>query len=116
MHLLTSTVDFLIINPLLNNKITIRKINGTAKHNGSDLGTILYEWPFDIRPGKKGKTMTPRFPVEWSLESIGYDAMRRAFGGQLKVDAEALCSVAIGEFEIELFYNSSKPIGAHVRF
>lgn len=60
--------------------------------------------------------MTPRLPVEWILESVGYDAMRRAFGGQLKVYTEALCSVGIGEFEIDLFYNSSKPVGAHIRF
>lgn len=115
MHVLTSTADFVITNPLQNNKIIVNKINGTAKHNGSDLGTILYEWPFDIRPGKKGKTLTPRLPVEWSLDSVGYREMKRAFGGQLKVHTEALCSVRIGEYETELFYNASKPIGAHVR-
>lgn len=116
MHLLTSTADFLISNPLPNSQITITKINGTAKHNGSDLGTILYEWPFDIKPGKEGKTLTPRLPVDWSLDSVGYEAMKRAFGGHLKVHAEALCSVAIGRFVIELFYNASRPIGADVRF
>lgn len=116
MHVFTSTADFVINNPLANNKILVNRINGTARYNGSDLGTILYEWPFDIRPGKKGKTLTPRLPVDWSLDSVGYEAMRRAFGGQLKLHAEALCSVGIGKFEVELFYNSSKPIAAQIRF
>ncbi|RPB06961.1 hypothetical protein P167DRAFT_530461 [Morchella conica CCBAS932] len=116
IHVLSSTADFVIDNPLRNNAITIKKINGTAKYNGSDLGTILYEWPFNILPGKQGKTLTPKLPVDWGPDNVGYGVVKKALRGQLKVHAEALCMIGIGNFSVELFYNGSRPIGAHVGF
>lgn len=115
MHLLSSSADILIKNPLPNDSITIRRINGTARCNGSDLGTIYYRSPFVIKPGIEGGTLSPRLPVAWDLGSVGYETMRKAFGGHLEVHAEATCHLYLGKLGMEVLYNSSHGISAHVR-
>lgn len=115
MHIVTSTADFLIKNPLAHNRIIIRTLDGAAKYNGSTLGTISYARKFVINPGSMGKTLSPRLPVEWSLDGIGYDTVRKALGGQLLVHAEAACRLSIGDFTMGVLYNASDPVGAHIR-
>jgi len=115
MHIISSTADFVLNNPLSHDGLTILKINATAKYNQSQLGTIFYDLPFRLRPGADGATTTPRLPVDWSLGSIAYDALRKALGGELEVHAEAYCTLSIGNLETEVFYNSSKAVPASVR-
>ena len=112
---MSSTADFLIRNPLPHDSIIINTLDGVAIYNGSTLGTINYESKFLISPGKRGSTLTPRFPVEWSLGGVAYEVMRKALGGQLEIYAQALCKLSIGNLRMEVLYNGSDPVGAHVR-
>jgi len=116
VHAVLSTADFLIRNPLPHDSIIINTLDGVAIYNGSTLGTINYESKFLISPGKRGSTLTPRFPVEWSLGGVGYEVMKKAIGGQLKIYAQAHCKLSIGNLRMEVLYNGSDPVGAHVRF
>lgn len=115
MHIWSSTADFLISNPLRDDELIIESVNGTAEYNGSELGMILTDRPFAIRPAAEGKTITPKLPVTWKLHGVGFAAMKKALGGSLDVRAEALCSIRIGELQMEVFYNSSETIGANIR-
>jgi hypothetical protein len=64
------------------------------------------------RPGWE----TPRLPVEWSLGSVGYEAVRKALGGSLKVGARAEIDVALGRFREEgVVFERGGGIGARVR-
>jgi hypothetical protein len=64
------------------------------------------------RPGWE----TPRLPVEWSLGSVGYEAVRKALGGSLKVGARAEIDVAVGRFREEgIVFEREGGIGAKVR-
>ena len=91
-------------------------LNGSALYNGSTLATINYRNRFLINPGNKGGTLTPRLPVEWSMGSVGYEAMRKALGGQLKIHAQAMTKISIGNMVMEVFYNASEPLGVHIRY
>lgn len=114
IHLISSTADFLVNNPLRKDKVMIEAINGTAKYKGNELGKIESSKPFAIKPAVEGKTTTPRIPVRWKFGSVGYEAMRRALGGRLAVHAEALCLVRVGKLQMEVFYNSTHPIEANI--
>jgi hypothetical protein len=116
MHVLSSTADFLIRNPLPYDSIIINTLDGVAIYNGSTIGTINYERKFLIGPGERGSTLTPKFPVDWNFGGVGYGAMRKAIGGQLKIYAQAQCNLSIGNLRMEVLYNGSDPVGAHVRF
>ncbi|RPA90079.1 hypothetical protein L873DRAFT_1831812 [Choiromyces venosus 120613-1] len=116
MHLISSSADFLLNNPLRKDKVTIEAINGTAKYKGSELGKIVSSKPFAIKPAVEGRTTTPRLPVRWKLRGVGYEAMKRALGGTLAVHAEALCLVRVGKLQMEVFYNSTNPIGANIHW
>ncbi|KAL7269121.1 hypothetical protein RUND412_008231 [Rhizina undulata] len=115
MHVFSSTAEISIRNPLQQDEITIKKINGTAKYKGIDLGSIFSTEPFKIKPGSKGASLTPRLPVEWSLDDVALEAIMSALNGQLTIRAEAHCLVSVGRMDFDLFYNASDPIGAHIR-
>lgn len=115
MHILSSTADFYLQNPFPQDSIRILKLNGIAKYNDSILGSISHNNPFSIHPGRFGGTVTPRFPVQWKLGSVGYEAMKRAMGGSLDVHGEANCQVTIYDFAMDVFYNSSDPVQARIR-
>ena len=53
--------------------------------------------------------------MDWSPGSVGYEAVRQALGGTLKLDAEAVVGVGIGEWE-EVIWYKGRGIGAHVKF
>jgi hypothetical protein len=89
----------------------ITYINGTAFYKDDEVGRIEYELPFAVQPGV---STTPRLPVDWSLGSVGYDAVKKALGGQLKLRAEAVIGIEIGEWQERVWYKG-KGIGAKVR-
>ncbi|KAI9723472.1 MAG: hypothetical protein M1828_004202 [Chrysothrix sp. TS-e1954] len=96
MHLVTSTATFVLVSPLEHTTLYLTHVNATAFYHGDAVGTIDYDEPLEVPPGS---TETPRLPVEWSLSSVGYDAVKQALGGMLKLSAKANVSVRIGEYE-----------------
>jgi len=89
----------------------VTMLNATAFSDGHPAGKILYDLPFAIPPGLSD---TPRLPVDWSLGSVGYDAIRKALGGQLKMSMFAHVGVRIGEWRETIWFQGGK-IGANVR-
>lgn len=116
MHLISSTATFSLRSPLQHTIIFIDKINATALYKGDDVGRIFYDQPFAVPPVDKdgNGVTTPRLPVEWSLGSVGYDAVKNALGGTLKLGALADVSVTIRTFK-ETVWFQGRGIGAHVR-
>jgi len=116
MHLFTSTATFTLLSPLRHSTIYIEHIDATAMYKGDDVGHITYDMPFAVPPiDKDGKgVMSPRLPVDWSLGSAGYDAIRDALGGTLKLSADAVVGIRLEKFR-ETIWFKGKSIGAHIR-
>ena len=111
-HLLSSTATFTLVSPLRDTTIFIDNVDATALYNHSEpLGRIRYYLPFAAPPGA---STTPKLPVEWSFDSIGYGKLRDALGGRMKVDAKADVGVRIGQWTERVWY-IGKGIGASVR-
>jgi len=111
MHLLSSTAEFVLHSPLSETVIYITDINATAFYKDDEVGSIIYNIPFSVSPGVSS---SPKLPVDWSLGSVGYEAVRKALGGQLKLRAEAIVGIRIGEWEETIWYKGNG-IGAKVR-
>jgi hypothetical protein len=111
MHVFSSSAELDLQNPFTSTTIFITFINATAFYKADEVGNILYKEPFAVPPGV---STTPRLPVDWSLGSVGYDAVKKALGGQLKIRAEAVIGVQIGEWEERIWYVGNG-IGAKVR-
>lgn len=87
-------------------------MNATAFFNHTEkVGAIQYQLPFAILPGA---TESPRLPVTWSLGSVGYEAVRAALGGRLKLDANATVGIQVGMWK-EVIWFEGHGIGAKVR-
>ncbi|PNS14021.1 hypothetical protein CAC42_6534 [Sphaceloma murrayae] len=112
MHLLSSTATFTLLSPLRSSTIYITHINATALYKGDHVGHIDYDEPFAVPPAVP--VVTPSLPVDWSLGSVGYDAIRHAVGGSLKLSAEAVVGVKLGRWEERIWYKG-KGIGAKIR-
>ncbi|KAI8153703.1 hypothetical protein K4K49_006612 [Colletotrichum sp. SAR 10_70] len=111
-HVLSSTATFTLVSPLTYNTIYVDWVNATAYYNHTEkVGHILYDLPFAAPPGT---SETPRLPVDWSMGSVGYDAVRKAIGGALKLDASANVSVRIGNWRETVWYEG-QGIGASIR-
>ncbi|KXJ96897.1 hypothetical protein Micbo1qcDRAFT_3940 [Microdochium bolleyi] len=111
-HFVSSTATFTLVSPLQHNTIYLDHINATAFYNHTEpVGSIVNELPFAAPPGE---STTPRLPVTWSLGSVGYDALRHAVGGTLKLDAYADVTVRLGNWQETLWYRG-KGIGAHIQ-
>ncbi|KOS23229.1 hypothetical protein ESCO_003583 [Escovopsis weberi] len=111
-HIFSSTATFNLASPLKYNTIHIERINATAFYDHTEpVGDILYNEPFDAPPGI---SPTPRLPVAWSLDSIGWDKLRDALGGSLRLDARAEVRLRIGSWRETLTY-AGRGIGAHIR-
>lgn len=111
-HIFSSTASFRLASPLQHNTIHIEKINATAYYNHTEaIGWITYDEPFGVPPGISS---SPRLPVDWELDSIGYDEINNALGGSLKLDAKANVTVRLGNWVEEIYYRG-KGIGAKVR-
>jgi len=112
MHLITSSATFNLISPLKTSTLYVTYINATAMYKGDDVGHIEYDIPFKVPPGKT--ITTPRLPVDWSLGSVGYDAVKNALGGSLKLAARATVGVRLGRWEERIWFQG-KGIGAKIR-
>ncbi|OTB05416.1 hypothetical protein M426DRAFT_56928 [Hypoxylon sp. CI-4A] len=111
-HFFSSTATFTLVSPLLHNTIYLDFVNATALYNHTEpIGQILYDLPFAAPPGK---SQTPRLPVDWSIGSVGYDAVRKAIGGNLKLDAYANVDMRLGNWRESLWYRGTG-IGASVQ-
>ncbi|KAK0323908.1 hypothetical protein LTS16_000481 [Friedmanniomyces endolithicus] len=115
-HLLSSTATFTLSSPLRTTTLHITSINATAYHRGDAVGHIDYELPFAIPPvDNEGHGVeSPRLPVEWSLGSVGYGAVRGALGGRLELGAFAEVGVRIGRWRERVWFRG-EGIGAGVR-
>lgn len=111
MHLISSTAVFTLASPFRSTTMYITNMNATAYHDGHAAGKILYDLPFAVPPGL---SESPHLPVDWSFGSLGYDAIRKALGGQLKLSAFAYVGVRIGEWRENVWFKGGK-IGANVR-
>ncbi|KAL1302624.1 hypothetical protein AAFC00_002995 [Neodothiora populina] len=111
MHLFTSTATFTLLSPLKTSTLYVTSINATAFYRGDEVGHIDYDLPFAVPPGA---TKSPRLPVQWNLGSVGYDAVRRALGGTLRLAARAVVGIKIGDWEERIWYRG-RGIGANIR-
>ena len=112
MHLITSTATFDIVSPLPRTTLYITDIQALALYNHTiPVGWIDHDLPFAIPPGN---STTPRLPVKWQLGGAGYNAVKDALGGTLKLDAMANATVKIDNWEERLWFKGGG-IGAHVR-
>ncbi len=75
------------------------------------MGAILYELPFEVPPGA---SESPRLPVDWDLGSVGYEAVKEAVGGRLKLDARAEVEVRVGAWGERVWF-LGRGVGAGVR-
>jgi hypothetical protein len=111
-HLFSSTATFVLLSPLQYSTVFIETINATALYNHTEpVGKILYDLPFKVPPGR---SQSPRLPVDWSLKGVGYEELRKALGGTLKLDAEGVVGIRLGRWAETVWYKG-KGIGASVR-
>ena len=112
MHIFSSTATFTLLSPLKHTTLYITTINATAFYNKTEpIGKILYDLPLAVPPGA---TTTPALPVDWSLGSVGYNAVKDALGGTLKLDTRASVGIRIGQWEQAIWFEGHG-IGAHVK-
>lgn len=110
-HLFSSTATFTLVSPFRETDMYIEKLNATALYNHTEpVGKILYDLPFKVPPGI---SQTPKLPVDWSLDSVGYDRLREALGGKLKLDAQGTIGIRLGNWREEVWYKGAG-IGAKV--
>ena len=110
-HVFSSTATFTLVSPLKHDTLYINHVNATAFYNHTHvIGRIVHLLRFSAPPGA---STSPRLPVDWDLGSIGYDAIRKALGRQLKLDASAVVGIQTGEW-VETVWYEGKGIGAHV--
>ncbi|KAK7890782.1 hypothetical protein LTR67_007992 [Exophiala xenobiotica] len=106
MHLLSSTATFVLMSPFA---MYINDISASAFYNGSEIGTIDWDYPFAI---EAGENVTPRLPVAWGSNALG--TIRDALGGTLKLDANADVGVRIGQWQERIWYEGHG-LGAKIR-
>ncbi|PYH77195.1 hypothetical protein BO82DRAFT_345406 [Aspergillus uvarum CBS 121591] len=115
MHLWSSTAEFTLSSPFPNTTIEITSIDAQAFYQAeseeAEVGSIDYRIPFPVPPGL---SVTPRLPVDLKLGGIGYDALRRALGGSLQLDAVAKVGVQIQHYRDWVVYHG-KGIKAKVK-
>lgn len=113
IHILSSTAQFELFNPLTNSAVVINSLCANATYNGELLGTITEPaYNFEVLAGREGYTTTDKIPVE--IGSVGYDVVRRALGGKLVIDAVADVVATIGEWRGRVRYYG-QGLGANVR-
>ncbi len=111
-HIFSSTATFVLASPLTKNTLFIETVNATAYYNHTEpVGVIISDAEFGVPPGL---SQTPKLPVEWSPDSVGFDKLRKALGGDLKLDAKAEVGVRLGTWHETIRYEGTG-IGAHVR-
>ncbi|KAF2198402.1 hypothetical protein GQ43DRAFT_378707 [Delitschia confertaspora ATCC 74209] len=111
MHLLSSSAVFTLSSPLSSTTLYITYLNATSYYKTHPAGKILYDLPFAVPPGLSD---SPRLPVDWSFGSVGYDAIKKALGGSLKLSAVAHVGIKVGEWNERVWYQG-RSIGARIR-
>ncbi|KAH7015244.1 hypothetical protein EDB80DRAFT_605705 [Ilyonectria destructans] len=110
-HIFSSTATFTLVSPLQFNTLYIERINATAFYNHTEpVGQIIHDESFAVPPGR---SETPRLPVQWSPDHVGYDKLKKALGGTLKLDAVADVSIRLGNWVEDIHY-TGEGIGAKV--
>lgn len=110
-HIFSSTAAFTLASPLRHDTVYIEYINATAFYNHTEpVGQIVHGKAFEVPPGL---SQTPKLPVEWSADHVGFDKIKQALGGRLKLDAVADVTVRLG-YWIETVHYVGKGIGARV--
>jgi hypothetical protein len=87
----------------------VTSIAANAYYNGTEIGTIDWEYPFAI---VEGENLTPKLPVAWGGNALG--TIRDALGGTLKLDAIANVGVRIGDWNEHIRYEG-RGLGAKIR-
>ena len=92
--------------------ILVTSIDAAAFYGAEHaIGTINYMKPIKVPPGI---SQTPQIPLELDLAGVGYDAVRRALGRSLKIDAVAKLGVKVGQYtDVFMYYGTG--ISANVR-
>lgn len=111
MHVIYSEAEFTLASPFARDTLYVTSLNATAAYKGDPVGQITHDLPFAVRPGVSD---TPRLPVEWSLGSVGFGAIKDAVGGVLRLSATADVGVRLGRFETMLWF-VGKGIGARIK-
>jgi hypothetical protein len=111
MHLISSTAVFTLASPFSSTTMYLTHLNATALHEGHVAGKILSDLPFAVPPGL---STSPRLPVDWSFDSLGYDAIKKALGGTLKLSTFADVGIRVGQWRQQIWFQGGQ-IGAHVR-
>lgn len=106
IHVVSSSATFVLMSPVT---LFITSIAAAAFHNGTEVGTLDWEYPFVV---SEGESTTPKLPVDWRID--GLKTIREALGGSLKLDATANVGVSIGQWKEELWYRG-RGIGAKIR-
>lgn len=75
------------------------------------MGNINYYRPFKVPPGL---SQTPRLPVNLDLDGIGYDALKKALGGSLALDAVARVGIQVRNYSDIIIFHG-KGIKSRVR-
>lgn len=110
-HILSSSASFTLASPLHHDTIYLEHISATAFYNHTEpVGHIMHDTPF---PAPPGLSQTPRLPVEWSASHVGYDKLKQALGGSLKLDALANVTVRLGSW-VERIHYEGRGLGARV--
>ncbi|KUM65364.1 hypothetical protein ACN42_g1706 [Penicillium freii] len=111
-YLWSSTAEFILSSPLTENNILITSIDATAFYEKNEpIGRINNHEPFEVPPGI---SRSPRLPVDLDMGGVGYDALRKALGQSLEMDAVAKVGVLIGNYVDVILYHG-KGIAAKVR-
>ena len=112
VHLFSSTASFTLLSPLPSSTLYITSINATAFYeHDKPVGRIQHDMPFAVPPGS---SETPRLPVDLDLGGAGYDALKKALGGTLKLDTAAEVRAKLGEYA-EVLAFEGRQIGTKVR-
>ncbi|KAF7713189.1 Uncharacterized protein PECH_001697 [Penicillium ucsense] len=111
LHFFSSTVEFTVYSPMADTSITVTSMDSTAFYEYEPLGRIEYDEAFDVPPGI---SQSPRLPVQIDLGGVGYDALRKALGQQLLLDAVAEVGMRVKNYEDVVHYQA-KGIEAKVK-
>lgn len=112
MHLWSSTAVFTLISPFPQTTLFVTSVDAKAFYNHTiPISEIHYDTPFAAPPGI---SQTPRLPVDLNLGGAGYEVLKNALGGTLKLDAIASIGVRIGEY-LDVIHYKGEGIGAKVR-
>ncbi|KAF9887854.1 hypothetical protein FE257_009514 [Aspergillus nanangensis] len=112
LHLWSSTADFTLSSPFPNTTIEITSIEAQASYQKEEeVGSINYYIPFPVPPGL---SQSPSLPVELNMGGVGYEALKNALGGSLKLDAVAMVGFRIRNYSDTLLYKG-KGIKSHVK-